>query len=149
MGLLDKMRGSQGTNTQEPLSAADTFAAIALAAVASDGYLSEEEAQSIPLILSRMKLYEHYSDDKMRRLFDRLLTKLQKEGVAALFNSAQEALSEELRETAFAVAADLVLADGVFAEEEQQFLNELQVALAIPTEMVEQIIAVMQIKNRG
>ncbi len=149
MGLFEKMRGSQGTETLGEMSAAEAFAAIALAAVASDGYLSEEEAQSIPFILSRMKLYEAYSDDMMRRLFDRLLATLQKEGVGALFASAKASLSEELQQTAFAVAADLVLADGVFAEEEKQFLNELQAALEIAPDFADKITDVMQIKNRG
>ena len=149
MGLFDKMRGSQSTEISGELSTAEAFAAIALAAVASDGYLSEEEAQSIPFILSRMKLYADYSDDMMRRLFDKLLATLQKEGVGALVTAAKAKLGAELQETAYAIAADLVLADGVFADEEKQFLDELKGALNISNEMSQKIIDVMQIKNRG
>ncbi len=149
MGLFDKMRSASGAETLSELTAAEAFAAIALAAVASDGYLSEEEAQSIPFILSRMKLYDGYSDDQMRRLFDQLLATLQKEGVSALFASVKASLNEELRQTAFAIAADLVLADGVFADEEKQFLTELETALEISSELSQKITDVMQIKNRG
>lgn len=149
MGLFDKMRGSSGGEPLGELATPEAFAAIALAAVASDGYLSEEEARSMPLILSRMKLYESYSDEMMCRLFDRLLATLQKEGVGALFTSAKASLTPELRETAFTVAADLVLADGVFADEEKQFLSELETALEISPELVQKITDVMLIKNRG
>jgi tellurite resistance protein len=148
MGLFDKFFSGQAT-TSESLNAAEAFASIALAAVASDGYLSEEEAQSIPFILSRMKLYENYSDDMMRRLFDKLLGTLQRDGVGALFAAANETLPSELRETAFVVAADLVLADGVVTDEEQAFLDQLFKALKISEETAAKVVDVMIIKNRG
>lgn len=147
MGLFDKFFGGQAS--AENLTAAESFAAVALAAVASDGYLSEEEAQSIPFTLSRMKLFEQYSDDMMRRLFDKLLGKLQRDGVGSLFATANESLPQDLRETAFAVAADLVLADGVVTEEERSFLDELFRALGISEEIATKVIDVMVIKNRG
>lgn len=148
MGLFDKFFGAQAI-ASESFNAAESFAAIALAAVAADGYLSEEEAQSIPFILSRMKLFEKYSDDMMRRLFDKLLGKLQREGVGALFVTARDSLPEELRDTAFAIAADLVLADGLLTDEERLFLEELYRSLGIDEALANKIIEVTVIKNRG
>jgi tellurite resistance protein len=152
MGLFDKVTKSMSPPVSDDgasLSAPEAFAAITLAAVASDGYLAEEEAQSIPFILSRMKLFVGYSDDMMRRLFDKLLGRLQADGVEALFASAKEVLTPELRETAFTVATDLVLADGVVTEEEEQFLKDLEDRLEISSELALQVIRVMAIKNRG
>lgn len=148
MGLFDKVFNAQSADV-EKLNAAESFAAIALAAVASDGYLSDEEAQSIPFILSRMKLFQTYSDDMMRRLFDKLLGKLKRDGVAALFLSAKDSLPENLKQTAFAVATDLVLADGVVTNDEKEFLDELYKALEIPEEVARNVIDVMLIKNQG
>jgi tellurite resistance protein len=148
MGLLDKVFNAQSTDG-EKFNAAESFAAIALAAVASDGYLSDEEAQSIPFILSRMKLFQAYSDDMMRRLFDKLLGKLKRDGVAALFLAAKDSLPENLRETAFAIATDLILADGIVTTEEKEFLDELYQALDIPEEVATKVIDVMLIKNQG
>ena len=148
MGLLDKVFTSQGGDADK-LNAAEAFAAIALAAVASDGYLSDEEAQSIPFILSRMKLFQTYSDDMMRKLFDKLLGKLKREGVSALFNAATDSLPESLRHTAFAIATDLVLADGVVTDDEKTFLDELYQALEVSEELANKIIDVMLIKNKG
>jgi tellurite resistance protein len=148
MGLFDKVFNGQSADS-EKLNAAESFAAIALAAVASDGYLSDEEAQSIPFILSRMKLFQTYYDDMMRRLFDKLLGMLKREGVAALFLSAKDSLPESLTQTAFAVATDLVLADGVVTDEEKEFLDELYKALEIPEEVASNVIDVMLIKNKG
>ncbi|KKI99987.1 tellurite resistance TerB family protein [Prochlorothrix hollandica] len=148
MGLFDK-GVSAPTPEMEKLNAGESFAAIALAAVASDGYLSDEEAQSIPFILSRMKLFQTYSDDMMRRLFDKLLGRLKRGGVSALFLSAKDSLPEHLRQTAFAVATDLVLADGVVTPEEKAFLDELYQVLEMPEETAKNIIDVMLIKNQG
>lgn len=153
MGLLDKVKifNTQAAeiDKQDKLNAAESFAAIALAAVASDGFLSDEEAQSIPFILSRMKLFQTYSDDMMRKLFDKLLGKLKREGVSALFYAAKDSLPESLRQTAFAVATDLVLADGVVTDEEKAFLDELYRALDVSEELANKIIDVMLIKNHG
>jgi tellurite resistance protein len=96
-----------------------------LAAVASDGYLADEEARGISAALSRMKLFRSYSNDVMGRLFDKLLGILRRDGINTLFNAAKESLPHDLQETAFAVATDLVLADGTVTEEEQNFLNDL------------------------
>ncbi len=64
-----------------------------------------------------------------------------------MFNAAKESLPHDLREIAFAVATDLVLADGTVTEEEQNFLNDLYQALGISSEIALQIVQVMSIKN--
>jgi uncharacterized tellurite resistance protein B-like protein len=148
MGLFDKVFGVQ-SKIQDTLSPAEAFAAIALAAIASDGYLSDEEAHSLSVSLSRMKLFRSYPEDVKRKLFDKLLGILRRDGPGALLNSAQESLPHDLRETAFAIATDLVLADGVVTEEEKDFLGQLHESLEIPHEIGLKIVEVMLIKNRG
>jgi tellurite resistance protein len=147
MGLFDKILGNN--TVKEVLTPAEAFAAITLSAIASDGYLSEEEARGISLALSRMKLFRSYPSDVMQRMFDKLLGTLRREGMDSLFNTAKESLPFELREAAFAVATDLILADGVVAQEEQDFLNDLFLGLGLDSEVATQIVQVMMIKNRG
>lgn len=147
MGLFDKILGNN--TVKDALTPAEAFAAITLSAIASDGYLSEEEARGIFLALSRMKLFRSYPSDVMQRMFDKLLGTLRREGMDSLFNTAKESLPLELREAAFAVATDLILADGVIAEEEQDFLNDLFLGLGLDSEVATQIVQVMMIKNRG
>jgi tellurite resistance protein len=148
MGLFDKVFATQ-SQVQEVLSPAEAFAAITLAATASDGYLSEDEARGISSALSRMKLFRSYPNDVIGRMFDKLLGILRRDGIDRLFNIAKESLPEELREAAFAVATDLVLVDGVVTQEEKEFLNDLYYALGISGEIATQIVEVMLIKNRG
>ncbi|GAB1541938.1 tellurite resistance TerB family protein [Scytonema sp. NUACC21] len=148
MGLFDKVFGTQ-SQVYEALTPPEAFAAITLAATASDGYLSDEEARSISAALSRMKLFRSYPSDAIDRMFDKLLGILKREGLDALFNLAKESLPYDLREAAFAVASDLVLADGIVTREEQGFLNDLYYALDISSDIATQIVEVMVIKNRG
>ena len=148
MGLLDKMFGPQ-SQVQEALSPAEAFAAITLAATASDGYLAEEQARDISSALCRLKLFRDYTNDLMSRMFDKLLGVLRRQGIDALFNAAKESLPHDLREAAFAVTTDLVLANGVVTQEEQDFLKDLCQALGVSVDIATQIVQVMLIKNRG
>ena len=147
MGLFDAVVGEN--QTQTALNPAEAFAVIVLVATASDGYLSVEQANSITYVLSPMKLFKSYPHEMMNKLFEKILGILQGDGFNALFNAAKDSLSQDLRKTAFAVAADLILAEGILAEEEKNFLNDLYQALGVSSEIAIQIMQVMLIKNRG
>ncbi|MEA5604439.1 tellurite resistance TerB family protein [Nostoc sp. UHCC 0252] len=148
MGLFDAVLGTEN-QTQTVLNSAEAFAVIVLLATASDGYLSVEQGNYITFALSQMKLFKGYPHEMLNRLFDQILGILQGDGFNALFDAAKYSLSQDLRESAFAVATDLILAGGVAAEEEKSFLNDLYQALGVSSEIAVQIVEVMLIKNRG
>jgi len=135
--------------TDTPLTAAEAFATIALVAIAADGYLSDQEGQDMTTILSRMALFQNYPGDALHHMLDDLLARLKRDGPGTLVNAAKEPLSQELRETAFAVATDLVLSDRTVTQQEQAFLDDLHQILEIPAEQAVQIVQVMTIKHRG
>ncbi|MFN6484335.1 MULTISPECIES: tellurite resistance TerB family protein [unclassified Nostoc] len=148
MGLFDAVLGTE-SQTQAALNPAEAFAVIILTATASDGYISVEQTNSIISVLSRMKLFKSYPNEMINRLFDKILGILQGDGFNALFNAAKDSLSQDLREAAFAVATDLVLAEGIVPEEEKNFLNDLYQALGVSSEIAIQIMQVILIKNRA
>lgn len=148
MGLFDQVCAVPATEKPK-LNGAEAFAAIALAAVSADGYLSDEEAESIPYILSRMNLFQSYANNQMERLFDKLLTIMKTQGVAVLLAAAKTTLPENLEQTAFAIATDLILSDGLVTPEEKIFLEQLYQVLEIPEATAQNIIDVMLIKNQG
>jgi uncharacterized tellurite resistance protein B-like protein len=148
MGLFDKLT-NRTQQSQTTLGPAEAFAAITLIAVAADGYAADSELQAISTILSRMQLFRSYPADVMRKMFDRLLNLLQRQGANNLLTTAVEALPHDLLETAFAVTADIVLADGEVTSEEEDLLNQLYRALQISEETAVKIIDVMLIKNKG
>ncbi|NJL11005.1 MAG: tellurite resistance TerB family protein [Calothrix sp. SM1_7_51] len=148
MGLFDNMFSKQ-SSVQEALNPAEAFAAIILAATASDGYISDEEARGICATLSRMKLFRSYPNDVMSRMLDTILGTIRREGINSLFNAAKDSLNPDMREAAFAFTTDLVLANDVVTIEEEDFLNDLYQSLGISSETAKQIVEVMLIKNRG
>jgi hypothetical protein len=148
MGLFDQVLGNrQATSTD--LSPAEAFAAIAIVAIASDGYFADEEVTLIHTSLMRMQLFKAYPADMHRRMYDKLFGLMRRDGSGRLLAMAKGALPFELCEAAFAVATDLVLADGTVTREEETFLNDLCRVLDINSAIAVKIVEVMAIKNRG
>lgn len=137
------------TTSPAPIaSAAEAFAAIALAAVACDGELAALEARGLRQQLEYRHPYRDYSDAAMAALLDRLLQILRQQGCAALVAQSVPHLRQEQRETALAVAADLTLADHVASSAEVQFLQDLAAQLQIEPERRERILEVIHLLNR-
>ncbi len=149
MGLFDAFRQGSVEKKAVTLGPAEGFAAIMLLVVAADGYLADDEVRLLNTTLSRMKLFRSYSDDVMRRMFDNLCGTLRREGGKSLFDAAIATLPHDLYDTTFAIATDLVLADGQVTKEEEDLLSSLCRALDLPDPLVHQIIQVMMIKNKG
>lgn len=131
------------------MGTAEALASIALVAIAADGYLADQEGQDMTMLLTRMALFSSYSKDAVHHLFDMLLTRLKTEGPGVLVDQAKAVLPQDLRETAFAIATDLVLSDRTVTPQEQAFLEDLYRILEIPSALAQQIVQVMTIKNRG
>lgn len=137
------------TETLVAFSPQEAYASIMILAIASDGYLADEELDAITSHLSRMHLFQHFRPDTMRRMYSKLFDILREDGAELILESAKETLPIELRESAFAMCCDLILADGVMSQEEQHFLKRLYQALEIPQEAADRILSVMHICNRG
>ncbi len=148
MGLFDAFR-KETVKSQLTLGPAEAFAAVMLLVVAADGYLADDEVRLLNTTLSRMRLFRSYSDDVMRRMFDSLCGTLRRDGGKVLFDAAIATLPHDLYDTTFAIATDLVLADGQVSDEEEDLLGSLCRALELPDTLVNQIIQVMMIKNKG
>jgi uncharacterized membrane protein YebE (DUF533 family) len=134
------------TSTIE-LTSSEALTAISVLAVAADGQISEAERQT--LAANHIRLFGSYSGEQFQDLFKKVLNLSSQYSPAEVFAAAKTALTPQLRATAFAIAADLVLVDGIFTQEEKEFLVELSEALDISHEMGKKIIEVMTIKNCG
>jgi len=147
MGLFDE--AFSGMEGKSGFGKAEAFAGIMLSAVACDGHISDEEGHSLGTVANRMKLFEQINGQKWNRMIDRLMGVLKRDGVEALVEKSVDALPEELHDTAFAVACNLVLADQGIEDEEKQYLSMLQRKLGLDRETALKIFKVMVIKNRG
>ncbi len=148
MGLFDKILGGQSSESTS-LSEQEAFFAIMLITVASDGQVSEEESESVWAILNRMQVLRNQTVDQRNSMVRKIQGLLKKHGAAWLLTKAAEGMPPDLRQTAFAVSADLVFADGSVEDTEKEILETIQIAMAVPNELAIKIIEVLQIKNRG
>ncbi|MBW4681750.1 MAG: tellurite resistance TerB family protein [Microcoleus vaginatus WJT46-NPBG5] len=148
MGLFRKLFSNQKLDTNS-LSQAEAVAAIAVVAISADGYLLEEERQSLFSVMADLQVFKEYSSRQRLKLLEKLFDLLRQKGAHTLVYSAKDALSPKLRETAFAVAINMVMADGTLVETEREFLRQLEQVLEIPEACASQMIKSMLIKNKS
>lgn len=148
MGLFRKLFRDKKLDPNS-LSQAEAVAAIAVAAIAADGYLLEEERQSIFSVMSNLHIFQKYSSRQRLKLLEKLFDVLRQQGGHTLVYSAKDALPPQLRETAFAVAINMVMADGTLVESEREFLHQLEQVLEIPESCASQMIKSMLIKTQN
>jgi tellurite resistance protein len=148
MSLFDDVLGDSSFAPQS-FGPQEGFAGVLLAASACDGHIADEEVQSLVTILARMKLYQRVPPHKFNSMMDRLLGVLKRGGPAKVLEMALPAVPPELRETVFANACDIVLADGVVEQDEKEFIEELLLKLEIERSRASTIVQVMVFKNQG
>jgi tellurite resistance protein len=141
----DFFKGGASKRNNLELTAPEALMAISILAVSADGKMAQEEKQI--LAANHVRLFSAYSRAEFQELFKKVLTLLNKHKPSDVFVAAKNGLTPKLRQTAFALAADLVLSDGVFTQEEQDLLVELWESLEIKDEIGQKIIEVMMIKN--
>lgn len=145
MGLFDKVLGG-GSDT---IDAKDAFTGVCLCAVAADGEIAPEEIQGMFTALARMKLYEGVNERQFRASIDKWNRSMKEKGFDATVDNFAAAVPGELRQTAFVVAADLLLADGHVAAKEKSFLERIQKALGVNDDLALKSVEIISIKNRG
>jgi len=140
---------SKVPSSSDSFTKQEAFLAIALAASAADGTIDDSETDSIFGYMLQMRMFDDYTDDQMSDTFDKLVKILDNEDIGGLVAIAKSSLPSELRETAFACAVDITLADGVIEAEEKELLEELQQVLEVSDDMGSKILEVMIVKNRN
>lgn len=114
------------------MTEAEAFAAIALAAVAADGKIRQDEASALRKVLEHRQLFREMSEQAMGNLSIELMQSLESDGVRGLIDRALLKLSPDLQESALAVAAHLVYADRWVKPQETDFLNYLVDQVKLP-----------------
>lgn len=132
----------------ELTSASEAFAAVALAAIASDGELSAVEARALRQQLEYRQPFRRLSDQEMGSLLDRVLNQLRGSNCEALIEQATPLLSIAQRETALAVAAHLIHADHIETQAELTFLDQLQEAFGLEPARSTSILEVISLLHR-
>ena len=127
------------------LDAPAAFAAIALAAVSWDGYLSMAGSRALRHSLDYRKPFQQYGDERMVELMNGLLKALREKGPQHLMVEAAAILSPSQKATAYAVAAEIMRSDGPLQADEQNILSNLAITLELDPALTAQVHAVMDL----
>ena len=115
-----------------PMSAQDALVAVMVACSASDQNMRTAELVAIQRMVNHMPVFAGYDLDRVRRISQVVFDLFEEEdGLDALFGLIREALPERLNETAYALACDVVTADGKHNEVELRMLEEVRHELHI------------------
>lgn len=129
------------------LSTDHALLAVLLAAANANAHVSPAEAERAYHIIWFMRRFRRRSGESVDRLILAVRDRLEAEGEEELLRHAARVLPAKLRTSAFAVAVDLMLADGTLEREERRFTKVLAAALKLPPATAAEIVRVMRIKN--
>jgi len=134
-----------------PVSFTDKEAVVAILylVVTADGNIAPEEEALVIAASNRMKLLRKQTIDEFNDAVDKVRVAIEASGREAVFPAAVKGLPADLKETAYALAADIVLADGAVDAEEIDFLRKVQEALEVSDDLATKVLEVMRIKNSG
>ncbi|NEY89884.1 tellurite resistance TerB family protein [Tabrizicola oligotrophica] len=114
------------------MSPQDALVAVMVAASASDQNMRTAELVAIQRMVNHMPIFAEYDADRIRRISQTVFDLFEEEdGLDALFGLIREALPERLNETAYALACDVVTADGKHSQVELRMLEEVREELHI------------------
>jgi hypothetical protein len=123
----------------------EAFAAIPLAAVCCDSSFNHREGQVVRQQLEPRWPYREMTPEALGTLLDGLLMRIREGGWGRMVDEAAAALTPEQRETAFAIATEIIFSNHWVTAEEQRFLSQLAEALPLPTDRARRIIEVFYI----
>ncbi len=143
------MKFFSGLKTTEPtFNVQKAVMTVVVAAVKADGDVSEDEIVRLRSMCARSPLFASNSkeeDDALIGFADNVTSQLKADAIA----KAAAALKPELRETAFAFACEVILADGIVGEAEDNFMSMLAEKLQISEEVGNAIVKTTVIRMRG
>lgn len=144
MGLFDAFRAA----TTPSFNVQQAIMTIVVGAVKADGQVSREEVIRLRSMCSLSPVFAANTgeqDTAVISFADNVTTQMGDQAV----EKAIEALTPELRETAFAFACDMILADGVLGPDEEIFITKLAGKCAISDEVGRSIIYTTIVRNRS
>lgn len=142
-----RKRSEQPPTPLTGLSVEEAFIALFIGAMEASGHVSATEAARAHNIIRTMKMFRRKSGDVVGRLLDRMRTLVENHGAARVIVAAAGAIPTRLRPTAFAIATDLMLADGKIERAERRFLDGLGKHLKLDRETALGVLDVIRIKN--
>lgn len=118
-----------------------------IGAMDANGQVAREELARAHHLIWSTKRFRRKSGDTVNRLVDRARRKLEEQDASVVLEAAAAAIPAKVRPSAFAIVADLLLADGKIDARERKFLERLAAGFDIRSRAASQVVEAMLVKN--
>ena len=125
----------------------EALIAIFIGAMDANGHVAREELARAHHLIWSTRRFRRKSGETVGRLIERMKRLLEDQEAKVVMDVAAKTIPARLRPSAFAIVADLLLADGKIDPPERRFLQRLAANFGIDTRMAAQAIDVMLVKN--
>lgn len=147
MGIFDNFEPKKnGSNQYTPANEAEAWVGVLFACVAVDQDVTSMEADTMSRVLLKKQIVQ---DQDLTQLYKAVFNRFPYVGSKAMIDGAVAFIPADSRPTVFTLACEVVLADSIMTEGEQELLTYLADALDLPGEILSKIIEVYLIRNRG
>ncbi len=126
----------------------EALIALFIGAMSANDHVAREELARAHHLIWFTRRFRRKSGETVGRLIDRMRSLLEEQEPAAVMEAAASGIPAKLRPSAFALVADLLLADGKIDASERKFLRRLAVDLNIQARVARQVIEAMLVKNQ-
>jgi len=135
------------TDTVGRLDVDSALLALLIGAMNANDHVSPEEGARAHHIIWSMRRFRRKSGETVDRAVDRMRQLVERHGASPVITAAAKAIPARLRQSVYAVATDLVLADGKMEPAERRFPDDLGTKLGLDRNTSRNIADVMLIKN--
>jgi tellurite resistance protein len=125
----------------------EALIALFIAAMNANDHVGREELARAHHLIWSTRRFRRKSGETVGRLIERVKRRLEGDDAAVVLERAARAVPGELRPAAFAVVADLLLADGRIDAPERRFLQQLAADFSLPARLATGVIDALLTKN--
>jgi tellurite resistance protein len=126
----------------------EALIALFIGAMNANSHVAREELARAHHLIWSTKRFRRKSGETVGRLIARMKGRLEEQEPGAMMQAAASAIPAKLRPPAFAVVADLLLADGKIDSRERKFLQRLAVDFNMRAQTASHIIEAILVKNQ-
>ena len=145
--MVDNARSARRRRVKR-LELDEALIALFIGAMNANDHVAREELARAHHLIWSTKRFRRKSGEKVGQLIDRMATLVDEEAHATVVGAAARGIPAKLRPSAFALVADLLLADGTIDRGERRYLRDLAADLNIAARVASQIVEAMLVKNR-
>jgi hypothetical protein len=137
MGLFDKKYSKATGTTYKPKNEQEAWIAIMHACIAVDEDIADEELEELAETLANKQMFEGHD---VRAYYMTVLLAHARIGSKQMIDNSVDYIAPHHKHPLFALTIELLLADGILADREEELISYISSALDIEEEIANKIV---------